>query len=59
MVKCRSWKCIEKHNAVINQIISAIPAEFRDNYEDVKKYAKPFITLKEWQEWKIRNEKQM
>jgi hypothetical protein len=56
MVKCHSKKCLEKQYAVINQIISAIPAEFRDNYEEVKQRAKPFITLKDWQLWKSRNE---
>ena len=54
MVRCRTWKCTERHRQLIDRIMSNIPAKFQLNYEEVKLRAKPHITEKEWKDWRKR-----
>lgn len=51
MVRCRSQKCLERQRKIVSKIILTIPEEFRYDYEEVKKRAKPFVQKKEWKEW--------
>lgn len=51
MVRCRSEKCLKKQREIVNKIMQTIPKEFRFNYEEVKKRAKPFVQKKEWKDW--------
>jgi len=51
MVKCRSEKCLKKQRKIVNIIMLTVPKEFRYDYEEVKKRAKPFVQKKEWREW--------
>ena len=51
MVKCRSQKCLERQRKVVHQIMMKVPKEFRFDYEEVKKLAKPFVQEREWKEW--------
>lgn len=58
MVCCRSQKCLEKQREIVNKIMLTIPKEFRFDYEEVKKRAKPFVQKKEWKIWcYLENEK--
>lgn len=53
MVKCRSKKCLERQRNAVNQImVNTVPAQHRYDYEQVKEYAHPYITKKDWNEWK-------
>jgi len=57
MVRCRSEKCIKIQKKIVNKIMLTIPEEFRFDYEEVKKRAKPFIQKKEWKVWVYENDK--
>lgn len=54
MVKCRSWKCTKKQREIVDRIMNTVPRKYRSKYEDVKKHARPFITEKEWKDWRKR-----
>ncbi len=51
MVRCRSEKCRKKQRELVNKIMLTVSEEFRFDYEEVKKRAKPFVQKKEWKTW--------
>jgi len=51
MVRCRTQKCVERQKKIVRKIMATIPKEFRFDYEEVRKRAKPFIQKKEWKIW--------
>lgn len=51
MVRCRSAKCLERQRKIVNKIMLTVPLEFRFDYEEVKKKAKPFVQFGEWKTW--------
>ena len=51
MVKCRTQACIECQKQIVRKIMATIPKEYRFDYEEVKKRAKPFVQKKEWKLW--------
>jgi len=56
MVRCRSTKCLERQKAIVRKIMLTIPEEFRFDYEEVRKRAKPFIQFREWKIWVYEQE---
>ena len=51
MVRCRSEKCRKRQIEIVNKIMLTIPEEFRYDYEEVRKRAKPFVQKREWNTW--------
>jgi len=51
VVKCRTQACIECQKQIVRKIMATIPKEYRFDYEEVKKRAKPFVQKKEWKLW--------
>ena len=58
MVRCRSEKCLKKQREIVNKIMLTVPEEFRFDYEEVKKRAKPFVQKKEWKTWCYLNKEE-
>lgn len=56
MIRCRSRRCLEKQKEIVRKIMLTIPEEFRFNYKEVKKRAKPFVQKQEWLIWKYEQE---
>ena len=57
MVRCRSKKCQEAYQAIVDNVMLTVPKQFRYDYSEVRNRAKPHIQKHEWLNWLGRNPK--